>query len=266
VRNILKASLLGAIYLFVLPCCARGAIFAGTLGPSEGTQSFTFSGESNGGVGSARLDVTVSETGGITTVVADIWNTSPTTYGSGQTNLSAITGFGFDVTPDKPFFTYSIVARQWNGSSFTDVVLGDTDPAGNLWNLKQDGGSGQLKVDMFADNGTGVAEALYNPELAGDTAIGNTSPFFTEAQLTISFLGPLEVKWAYSDQPGYEGNGSYATPIVRMQRVGSGGSLKLEPDGPPSVVPEPHSVIIWTLAGGVGMLMASRRRKKAATA
>ncbi len=262
-RLFLFAAALAAVFA---PASASGAIVTGTLAPDDGTQFFTFTGSASGGVGSAQLGITVTESGGITTVVADIWNTSPTTYGSGQTNLSAITGFGFDVTPDKPFLTYSIVARQWDGSAFSDVVIGDTDPSGNLWNLLQDGGSGQLNVDMFADNGTGVADALYNPAIAGDPAIGSTNPFFTEARLTITFESPLQVKWGYSDQPGYEGNGDYVTPFVRMQRVGDGGSLKLEPDGPPqaAVVPEPTSVLIWSVGAGVGLLFALRRRKSSA--
>ena len=259
-RIVLSAAFVLAVWMSG-PCCALGAIFTGTINPGDGTQAFTFTGSDAGGTGSARLEITVTESGGITTVVADIWNTSPTTYGDGQTNAAAITSFGFDVTPDKPFLGYSIVAKQWDGTSFTDVVIGDTNPADNLWNLAQDDGSGKINVDMFADNGIGTHNGLYNPDLAGDEALGETNPFFTEARLIITFESPLAVKWGFSDQPGIEGNGDYVTPFIRMQRVGDDGSLKLEPDGPPNVVPEPHSLAIWTIGGGIGMLLAWRRRK-----
>lgn len=265
VRILILAALLCASTILA-PARASAAIFGGSFGSGDGTQSFAFSGYSQGGFGSAKMDITVTEAGGITTVVADLWNTSPTTYGSGQPNVSGITGFGFDIAPNTPVLTYSLYAQQWNGSSLSPVLLGDTDPEGNLWNLAP-GGSGQFQANLFADNGTGIAEGLYNPELAGNPALGNTNPYFTGARLTITFEGSLMVVWGYDGEPSCEDNGVFSTPIIRMQRVGDGGSLKLEPELPTFLNPEPHSLVVWALAGGAGLLFALRRRKAyAATA
>ena len=257
------------------PIRAFGAIISGTVAPGDGTQSFSFSGTAGGATGSALLDVNVTSAGGTTTVVANIWNTSPTSYldsnSQTQTNLAAITGFGFDVTGDPIVSSYSIVARQWNGASFSSVLLGDANPTGNVWNVVENGGSGNITVDLFADNGGGIAGGLYNPLLAGNPAIGATNPYFTQATLTITFADPdVGVNWAYSDQPGIQGNGSYVSLFVRMQRVGAGGSLKLEPELPPEETllvhtPEPASLAIWLLGGGALALIYRCRKRTAAT-
>jgi hypothetical protein len=276
VRRFCVAALACAALLAALsPGRALGAIISGTVDSVDGTQTFSFSGTAGGGTGSALLNVKVTSTGGTTTVVASLWNTSPTTYldvnSQTQANLAAVTGFGFDVTPDLTFSSYSIVARQWNGSSFSSVLLGDTNPTGNVWNLIDDGGTGNISVDLYANNGSGIASGLYNPLLAGNPAIGSTNPFFTEATLTITFASPdVAVNWAYSDQPGIEGNGSYVSLFVRMQRVGDGSSLKLEPEPPPEETllvhaPEPASLAIWVLgAGALAIIYRCRKRPAAA--
>jgi hypothetical protein len=264
VRIVFLAALLCASTLKD-PARASGAVFD-SLGPADSTQSYTFTGSAGGAVGSAAMDIRVTQAGGVTTVIADIWNTSPTTYGSGQSNVAAITGFGIELDPNMPFTSYWIYAQAWNGSSFETVLLGDTNPSGNLWTLVPDSGTGQLQVDMFADNGNGIAAALYNPDIAGDPALGNTNPYFSGAQLIVEFDTPLLVTWGFFADPGCEGNGGFGTPIVRMQRVGDGGSLKLEGESPPFVNPEPQSLVIWALAGGAGLLFAFRSRSRKAIA
>ena len=270
----LAALACAALAVALCPARASGAIQSGAVASGDGTEYFTFAGTAGGATGSALLSINVTSAGGATTVVANIWNTSPTTYLDGnsqiQTNVAAITGFGFDVTPDLAFSTYSIVARQWNGTSFSNLTLADTDPAGNLWTLIENGGSGNINLDLFADNGGGIAEALYNPLLAGDGALGNTDPYFTEATLTITFASPdVAVQWAFSEQPGIVGNGGYVTPFVRMQRVGAGGSLRLEAEDPLEdrlldALPEPVSVVSWLLGTASLGLVLRRSRNGAA--
>ena len=201
--------------------------------------SFTFEGTANNGIGSATLDFDISADGKIWKVYID--NTSPTTLISGPgDNISAITGFGWDVDDGSASaFTWTLAAEDEH-STLQDIS--------GSWNVGP-GSTGSVVLDVFAQNNSGTAAALYNPAWAASpSTLGNTNPFFTTAILTVNYTEPEYLR-VFTESDPQDGS-----PFVRMQRVGydNDGSLKL-------FVPEPSSMLLVGI-GFIGLAIIRRRK------
>src|SRR5690606_2133185 len=82
---------------------------------------FAFEGESSGGVGSATMDLSVQFHAAIDqwVLTASINNTSPTTTAKGGLNISAITGFGFELNPFINYERWTLEAQLYDGAAKT---------------------------------------------------------------------------------------------------------------------------------------------------
>jgi hypothetical protein len=269
--------------LALLPAVAYGGIITA----ADGVQQFTFSGISSGGTASAKLTFKIVESGGSSTLIVGVHNTSPTVLNAGSgVNSPGITGFGFDlaqlnssggiINANPAFTDWKLTAHQQTSAGSVLVILGDNDPATgssstpadlSRWSISQPGTMGGITMDLLTTSGNGQ-NALYNPLVVSGQA---ASPFYTYAELTLEFDGMtnLGLEWEIDvTSPIKE-----YSPFVRMQNVGAGGggSLKLQPQGPPVLVPpesppitplpEPVSVAIWGTALAIAGLGSHRFRK-----
>lgn len=215
-----------------------------------------FSGASNGGVGSATMDISI--VGNTLTML--LQNTSSTTLidGSGP-NASAVTGFGFNLTTNIAVTSWQLTAYATQTAT-TAMIIGSsvvpvttqakkgkpvTTPASPyLWTL----GTTQAGVTLdYLDYLKDVKGALYNPEaMLGLAAKPN---YFTDAVLTVTFASAPSLDLT----PDAIGSGLVGSEYIRMQNVGTGGSLKLTP------VPEPSTILL--IGAGLSALVCWQRRK-----
>lgn len=235
--------------------------------------TYTFWGEDEGGVGSATMNITI--TGNTLTLTLD--NTSPTSLiESADWNISAITGFGFNLGNDPlpTLESWSLTAFN-TGNEEVTIGRGGTEVKGNLgpWNM----GDWQhgVELDYLSHIDNGIANALYNPKLTEDDFIfRGPSAYLTKAVLTMRFdatpsLADPQLIFRDEDESGNKIEYWGAT-YVRFQRVGfdTKGSLKLVGDpfeapggGPlPTPVPEPGTIVLLG-AGLLGLGIYVRRRK-----
>lgn len=173
---------------------------------------FTFEGVSEGGVGSATMNIDI--TGNTLTLTLD--NTSPTSLiESGGWNISAITGFGFNLenNVDELDFTWELTAHQANSENTMVTIGGNAQNDSTFW-VQSNYNSITLDF-LFRNNpdqpgqqdNSDLAYALYNEELFSDefsSIIGNHTAFLTKAVLTMEFIDD--------------------TPILSDKRIGPGNS------------------------------------------
>lgn len=209
--------------------------------------SFDFSGidpDYPTGIGSATLNFQGS---GSNAFVITINNTSPTSLiaGTQWANAPAITGVGFNIDPDVGFSSWSLTAYDING---TATYIDDDGGTGgtNDWTLNLNSGTGNIILDLYAENVQGGQAGLYNPatllDPLGTIPWGGDPLYFTEAVLTINFVETTNLV--------VDGD----SPFTRWQNVGEDGegSLKLS-------IPDPGTVFLLGSACLIGF--AGVRRK-----
>lgn len=227
---------------------------------AEALSVFNFSGSSNGGTGSATMDISTS--GSTLTVVVD--NTSPTGLDNDESllNFPGIVAFGFDLTNDPlpTIVDWSLEAQEYDtvNDVLTTLTIGNmSNPS--LWDILVNDTNGLEGVKREylpntpnpSQGNANVDGALYNPALFDDpdfqySDLGQHTSYFTTATLTITF----------NSAPVLDPD---IAPYVRMQRVGqnASGSLKLYgTPGPP--IPEPTTILLV----GLGLLGIAGFRKK----
>lgn len=215
----------------------------------QGTTACT-QGGSGGSTTSAILDFKQVDADTLQVVVD---NTSPEDF------APALLSFGFFVDPDgSGLLDFTAFADDGTGT-LTDIVP--------FWTVNQ--GSQGLFADFVADNGNGVQDGLYNPDVIGRPAqslIGNTNPFFTTATFTFNFDQPVSLVL----QDVAVGSGLTGSTFVRFQKVGPNakGGTKIacttsDPactPGGPNPVPEPG--MIGLLGGGLLCVAFLVRRRR----
>lgn len=253
-------------------CAVALMVAMSTTSHAVTTYNFVFSGVSNNGTGSAEMDIELDGN----TMTVKVRNTSPTTYNGSNTNLASIFAFGFNFDGAVP------TINSWSMSAFdasnASITIGDSNQSDGVdfWNIELNDSLEGVTLDFFPQNSgpdanTNVSGGLYNPALAGTIgdSEGANRHFFSEAILTVVFDAPPVLDLT----PGSDPN-----PYVRMQRVGNGGSLKLQgqlvgdddddddddfpPDTstPPGAAPEPLTGGLGALAlGAVGYCLLRRR-------
>jgi hypothetical protein len=253
------------LLLSFCPAAQAAIVAPEVIGDDDGTHTFSFSGVSSGGSATAQVNVRVDWLeNGYTRIKSEIWNTSPIQLNSlTGDNAPAITGWGFDTSPDcikeQDFASWSVMATNSLGAQ---VVLGTMGGTDNIWTLAIDSGEGKILLDLFADNSSkNVQHALYNPDADPDAFAPD--PYFTKAYFEVVVKQHVSVLY----QPNPADNRADISPYVRFQNVGrnGAGSLKLsafahgfEADTP-ATVPEPMSLVVWSgLAALVGTLKKGR--------
>jgi hypothetical protein len=227
------------------------------------TRQFSFSGVATNGTGSGTLTIkgTYDSVSNTTTFFSTIDNTSPYTLNSPQvgTNSPAITSWGFDTnSPTSSLLSWQITGKNSSGGT---IILGQKGASGNLWAIDQGEKVGGFKVDLLADNDGAPSDqsihyGLYRP---GALSPG-PNPYYTQATLTVTLAGDVNMLFnpVQSDP----------SPFIRLQRVGTDGSLKLYGGTPQIIsnaqgdVPEPATLAIWGLGVGIAGLVKLSRRKK----
>jgi len=252
------------------------ALVAGTTQANPITSNWTFSGESDGGTGSANMHIEISSN----TLTLNLFNTSPTTLNAGthviqkndagaetfngivtgtEDNAPGIVGFGFNLSPDRGYTDWILKAFNSAGN---EIIIGSKALSGNgvdtlgEWKLGDTQNGVTLDYLPLIEN---VKGALYNPDaLAGLAAQPN---YFTQATLTMVFDGlPI-----LSNEFCANTVGGNCTTYVRMKNVGLNGegSLKLGGEegssGSGSSIPEPSNIALIGL-GLVAFSFFQRRR------
>src|SRR5512133_209748 len=120
--------------------------------------TYNFSGTSAGGIGSATMDISISDT----TLTMLLDNTSPTTPISGTGfNSPGITGFGFNLDPNNTMVSWELSAFSTQ-SALTPILIGSSvTPNDYLWKLC----TTQAGVTLdYLTRIKDVKGALYNPD------------------------------------------------------------------------------------------------------
>jgi hypothetical protein len=208
------------------------------------------SASSEGGTGSATLDVTIS--GNFVTAIID--NTSPLTLDPPPdpnlgVNTPGITGFGFDLDSLTAIPTaWTLYADPQGGGA--KVLIGGSSivsPTKDQWVLDVDTKVGNISIGYYT-NTQGSSAALYNPDATEGFA---TAPNYQTTN-NGSLGAVLEMEFA-SLPAGLNPQ----NPFIRMQNVGLNGkgSLKL--------IPEPSTMIISGLfLLGAGVFVRRKLHRK----
>jgi hypothetical protein len=205
--------------------------------------SYDFIGSTNGGTGTATMDITINTN----QLIIDLYNTSPTSLDSPLvgSNAPGIIAFGINLQdPDPAITSWTLYANDADGNP---AFIGDNAGISTEdWVLSTFLG-GSINLDILPKTeGQNVKGALYNPD--ADTGFGAEPNYFTKATLTVNF----------ANQPIFEYDPDKDSPFVRMLNVGEGGegSLKL-------VVPEPSTMIISGLfLLGAGVFVRRKLHRK----
>jgi hypothetical protein len=228
---------------------------------------YQFIGVSNGGTGSATMDI--STVGNTVTITLN--NTSPELYNTNQLNAPAITAFGIDLSnnplPTLSSWTLTAFQEEPDNAQATSgpVVVGQNGNASLPWQLvASDAG---VTLD-FLPSVSGIDGGLYNPLVVDSLAdsAGNRK-FYTTAVLTLNFASAPVVHihdlFPFNSPSTIVPGNVDPSPYVRFQQVGDGGSLKLGAFEAPGAtpVPEPTSLAIWAL-GVVAAGFGARRMRK----
>lgn len=217
--------------------------------------TFDFSGTDANGTGSAVMNF---DGLGTQNVKVDLWNNSPTTLNNGTgANASAITGFGFNnVGPIQNITSWTLQAYDSSGVLQT---IGSSSDSSLPWSVTYDDKTNGVSLDylFYSENNGGnnpeIKNAIYNPDAIGSSALAALPNYFSQATLDLTFDSNFSL-----DTSGM-------SPYVRMQNVGTGGSLKL--DGTQRDVPEPLTILGSAAALGLGSVLkkqADKNKNKAA--
>jgi hypothetical protein len=212
------------------------------------TESFSFLGSDAGGTGSADMTVVINtnDTGtGANSITITIDNTSPILLDDqSDDNAPGIVSFGANFQPNTfnlaNFLSWQLTGFAANDpNNTTPISIGENDGTPSNWiTLFNDTNNDGITVDLNPNVGTGVQDALYNPD-ADPAGFASGPNFLTTAIFTIFYSDiPDDLRLAIEPSGGDVGN---TATIVRMQNVGENGAggLKLSGTSVPTSVPEP---------------------------
>jgi hypothetical protein len=214
--------------------------------------SFTFSGSSNGGEGTAEMTFDGIGTNNVT-VTLD--NTSSLFLDDGtEGNAPAITGFGFDgMDPLPDLVSWELQAYDADGNL---VTIGGSNFSGGDWEM--DTFMSGISLDFLPNSGE-VKGGIYNPDATeGLAALPN---FFSTAILSLNFDDAFTPDFS-----------SEMSPFVRMQNVGEDGEGSLKLYGtennqtfassiPTAAAPEPYHWAGGLFALGLGWKFQQYKKK-----
>lgn len=241
-----------------------GWLFVLALGAMPGisqanTLYYTFNGSDSGGTGSATMLIEIS--GNTMTIKLD--NTSPLALTNNTgINSPGITGFGFNLTDPLPkLSSWSLTAKKTDGSGPFTIGSSELGSTG-AWILNTT--IAGVTLDFLPTTSYGINQALYNPDSIGPFS-GKAPYYETRAVMKMTFdSAPVLALGACGNGISVSPTGQCET-FVRMQNVGTGGSLKIPgidppPPGESLSVAEPNSLTLLGL-GLIASASTLRRRK-----
>jgi len=187
---------------------------------------YQFSGDANGGVASATMEVTI--TGNQLTIVIN--NTSPArTNDSLSLNSPAINGFGFNLGSLIKADGWLLSAYKSPSADFIPISGSATGTKG-VWDYAPDK---ELDLNFMFTTGLNIQGYLLNPS-ARATVSG---PYYTTASLSMTFKENID---------------GFTDPMISFANVGKGGEGNLTL----TTAPEPGTMLLLGLGLiGIGIVM-----------